>query len=180
MAFSGRAYVNVGSKILRDAYLSVVVCTQNTLGRSHPSLSCHVIYATLTLCVESLSWYSSGTAGESYNKGKAVWIFMPRSEKAFSGIISARHTLFDLPPEEAMFWQPLLSIQWHLAAILKTCLKSPLGHRRTSLPFGDVLAVDKIALANQPIFRALFSQGPKWTVKLEHVGNRRLGVQSAV
>jgi len=106
---------------------------------------------------ESLSWYLSGSAGESYNKGKAAWIFMPRSEKAFPGIMSARHTLFDLPPERQYSGNhSSLSIQGTMAfgGTFQDLPEATLVPR-TSLPLGDILAVDKIALASQRNFQSI-------------------------
>jgi hypothetical protein len=129
MAFSGRPYVNVGSKIgmQRCIFLSVVVCTENTSRRSYPSFTLprHLRNA-YTLVISSVMVFVSGA---SYNKGKAALVSYAAIRKSLSGIMSARRAL---PPERQCSGNHSSVRIRATRALLNTCPKPP-WQNRTSL-----------------------------------------------
>jgi hypothetical protein len=145
---------------------------------SIPVLSCRVIYATLTLWMRACHGICLAAPEKVTIRARRLGFSCRDPKKPSRGIMSVRHTLFDLPPER-QYSGNHSSLRTMAFGDTSQHLPEATLVPRTSLPLGDILAVDKIALASQRNFQ-LFSQGPKWTVKLEHVGNRRLGVESAV
>jgi hypothetical protein len=100
MAFSGRPYVNVGSKICRGAYSQCRGMHGKYSGRSYPSFTLpRHLRKRLRSGYEFRHGIRLAPPEQVTIRARRPWFLMPRSEKPFSGIMSARHTLFDLPPE---------------------------------------------------------------------------------